>query len=69
MMETGMAPMDDRIRSEARHATTPFQALTFYLGSLMIRRFQDLTTTESDEPVQGIRIELTEEEVRHYQTR
>lgn len=78
--ELGLGSMDERISLRVRGAENPYQDLEKYLVLLIeeislgtdesvrhvLSRFQEIVETKSGETVQGIRVELSAEEVRRY---
>ena len=82
MREAGLGSVDERILSDLRGSEGPFYDLTIYLKLLIsefslgsdeqlrnvLRRVRRSVKTESGDPVQGFRVQLSPEESRRYET-
>ncbi len=82
LQQNGLGSMDDRLTRSIRGSEGAYYDLVFFLKRLIeeinlgtdrqlgsvLSRFRDVVETESDQSIQGIRVSLTEEEQRVFQT-
>jgi hypothetical protein len=81
LRESGLGAVDERIISDLRGSEGPFYDLVVYLKHLIeevslgsdaqlrevLRRIRNAVRTESDQPIAGVRVELSPEERQRYE--